>query len=137
MTRTTRHFFSAALAAILLSAPACRRGSPPAYVPAAGRVVFTDNTPVAEVKLLFFPRDQAGENFPTIPFGMTDKAGKFSVLMGADKPGIPPGRYGVAITPFSPGAKSKLPASSGDPATTTVEVVVPAAGSTDLTIRVE
>lgn len=140
MKRSTRvGVLAAGIALIVLVAVfVYRRGRPLSYVPASGRIVFADNSPVGEIRLLFFPRDQSGEPFPTVPYCLVGKDGRFEVLMGATKPGIPPGRYGVVILPFTPKTlKHSLPAGASDPAATPVEVVIPAGGSSDLLIRVE
>src|SRR5262245_60543166 len=115
---------------ILVPLNGCGR-KPVALVPASGTMVNADGLPLADVHVMFYPLDEGSDCvkvYRSIPFSITGSKGDFSMVVSADKLGIPPGRYQVMAKPIDPSKGPQIPSRYKDHETSPWEVTVPEGG---------
>jgi hypothetical protein len=112
--------------------------NPPPAVPAAGRILTSDGKPVRGVTVQFWPTGHLAQT-KTLPFGMTDAKGGFTMIMGIEdgraKSGAPAANYRVTISTPNPKAP-KVPPHYMDPNATPWELSIPPEGKTDILLRI-
>src|SRR5205085_8088208 len=91
---------------------------------------------VAGVRIDFFPTE-GNWTYHTLPFGLSDKDGRFQIGFGPLEPGIPVGKYKVTATPISPAAQAAIPKQYRDLAATPWEVIVPVEGIPEVLLSID
>jgi hypothetical protein len=143
----------------LLALAGCGNTAQQQLVPVKGKVVYEDGSPVPDVVIRFYPQEETNKK-GAVPYGVVDKAGKFSltclrgrykvvfgpIAASAGTPPLPITRPGPAtvISNPGPGPTSKeqyypfhIAGRYKAPNSTRLEVTVPEEGIDNVLLRVE
>jgi hypothetical protein len=124
---------------ILMPLNGCAR-KPAPLVAASGTMLDADGLPLASVHVMFYPLDEGSDCvklYKSIPFCITGPKGDFSMVMSADKVGIPAGRYQVMAKAIDSNTGPQIPSRYKDHDTSPWQVTVPEGGRTDILLKLE